>query len=89
MALPEPEVAVKDPWKRLNAKQSWRAGAERRAMQDFPELGAAYGYGRFQNFRDIDSESEFGATGSEFSYQPPSEFEHGARPAQPNKSYDF
>lgn len=88
VALPEPDFAVKDPWKRMNAKHHWRAGAEQHAMQEFPELGVAYGYGRFQNFRDIDSESEFGAAGSEFSYQPPSELDHGARPTH-NKSYDF
>ena len=81
VALPA-EHPDKDPWKRFESRQNGgrdrRAAAEQRAQHEFPDLAAAYGYGRFGgNYRDIDSESEV-SYGSEYSYQPPSEIDHGS-----------
>jgi hypothetical protein len=77
VALPA-EHPEKDPYKKFELRQNGRdrrARAEQRAQYEFPDLASAYGYGRFGNFRDIDSESEV-SYGSEYSYQPPSEIDH-------------
>ena len=85
VALPA-EHPDKDPWKRFESRQNGgrdrRAAAEQRAQHEFPDLAAAYG--RFGNYRDIDSESE-ASYGSEYSYQPPSEIDHGSS----RNAYEF
>jgi len=78
VALPEPELALKDPWQRLRGDK----GNKRRAFGDraphpppeFPELGAPqYGrWGKYYNDTDLQSESDFSyvQSESEYSYQP-------------------
>ena len=90
VALPEPAISAKDPWRRMNAQRGAKVSAEQRFVNEFPELGQAYAYGRFGGqFRDIDdSESEYSyAPESEYSYAPPSEVDYTQPPA--NRAYEY